>query len=215
VRDPGATIAALGEARIIAVVRAPGADVAVRTADALLEGGLRAVELTFTTPGVEDALARLVARHPDAAVGAGTIARPEQAERAASAGAAFLVSAGSSPSLVAAMVATGLAAIPGCLTPSEILAASAAGAHAVKIFPASTLGPGYLAALRGPFPSLRLVPTGGIDPADVRAWIDAGAFAVGLGGRLARPVVDDETYRAVVASAQAACGLSTRSVDGG
>jgi 2-dehydro-3-deoxyphosphogluconate aldolase/(4S)-4-hydroxy-2-oxoglutarate aldolase len=192
---------ALAAARVIAVVRATKAETAVRTADALIEGGVRAIELTFTTPGVADALAELVRRHPDALIGAGTVTDTEQVAVAADGGAGFLVSPGSPLALVGEMVATGLTTIAGCLTPTEILGALGAGAHAIKVFPAEAVGPGYLSALRGPFPNLKLIPTGGIGPGDVSRWIEAGAMAVGMGGALARPVHDDEDHRAVAAAA--------------
>ena len=192
---------ALALARVIAVVRASDAEAAVRTADALIEGGIRAIELTFTTPGVQRALAELAHRHPDALLGAGTVTERAQIDAATDAGASFLVSPGSPPALVEAMVDTGRTVIAGCLTPTEILGALSAGAHAVKLFPAEAVGPGYLAALRGPFPRLKLIPTGGIVPADVDRWLEAGAIAVGIGGALARPVRDDDDHRAVVAAA--------------
>lgn len=172
-------IEALAEARVIAVVRAADAESAVRTADALIERGIRAIELTFTTPEVERALAELA--HRDVLLGAGTVTDEAQIDAAVDAGAQFLVSPGSPRELVEAMVATGRTVIAGCLTPTEIIGALSAGAHAVKLFPASAVGPEYVAALRGPFPGLKLIPTGGIRPADVDRWIEAGAIAVGIG----------------------------------
>ena len=187
---------ALADARVVAVVRAADAETAVRTAEALIEGGIRAIELTCTTPGVERALARL---HTDALLGVGTITSQAQIDAATDAGASFLVSPGSPPALVEAMVKSGRTAIAGCLTPTEILGALAAGAHAVKVFPASAVGPAYLSALHGPFPGVKLIPTGGIAPADVGRWLEAGAIAVGVGGALARPVSSDDDHRALVA----------------
>jgi 2-dehydro-3-deoxyphosphogluconate aldolase / (4S)-4-hydroxy-2-oxoglutarate aldolase len=172
-------IEALAEARVIGVVRAADAESAVRAADALIERGIRAIELTFTTPGVERALAELADR--DVLLGAGTVTEEAQIEAAADAGAQFLVSPGSPPKLVEAMAKTGRTVIAGCLTPTEIMGAVSAGAHAVKLFPASAVGPAYVAALRGPFPQLKVIPTGGIRPDDVNRWIEAGAIAVGIG----------------------------------
>jgi 2-dehydro-3-deoxyphosphogluconate aldolase/(4S)-4-hydroxy-2-oxoglutarate aldolase len=100
------------------------------------------------------------------------------------------------------MVQTGLTTIAGCLTPTEILGADQAGAHAIKIFPADAVGPRYLTALRGPFPHLKLIPTGGIGPGEVSQWIDAGALAVGMGGRLARPIHGTHDHCAVVTLAR-------------
>jgi 2-dehydro-3-deoxyphosphogluconate aldolase/(4S)-4-hydroxy-2-oxoglutarate aldolase len=195
------SVEALAHARVIAVVRAGEAETAVRTSEALIEGGIQAIELTFTTPGVERALAGLARRHPDALIGAGTVTEEAQIVAATDAGASFLVSPGSPPELVEAMVETGRTVIAGCLTPTEIMGALSAGAHAVKVFPADAVGPGYLAALLGPFPQLKVIPTGGIGPADVDRWLEAGAIAVGIGGALARPVKDDDDHRAVVAAA--------------
>jgi 2-dehydro-3-deoxyphosphogluconate aldolase/(4S)-4-hydroxy-2-oxoglutarate aldolase len=195
------TVEALAHARVLAVVRAADAETAVRTADALIEGGIRAIELTFTTPGVQRALEELAHRHPDALIGAGTVTEEAQIDAATDAGASFLVSPGSPPQLVESMVETGRTVIAGCLTPTEIMGALSAGAHAVKLFPADAVGPGYLTALRGPFPQMKLIPTGGIGPADVDRWLEAGAIAVGIGGALARPVKDDDDHRAVVAAA--------------
>jgi 2-dehydro-3-deoxyphosphogluconate aldolase / (4S)-4-hydroxy-2-oxoglutarate aldolase len=175
----------LREARVIAVLRTPDGGSAVRTAQALVEGGVRAIELTFTTPGAAEALHRARERLPDdVVVGAGTIRDRTQLDAALAAGAEFLVTPHLDRELLAAMLASGRLALPGTLTPTEVAAALAAGATAVKVFPASAVGPSYLKALRGPFPEVQVVPTGGIGPADVRSWLDAGAVAVGAGGEL-------------------------------
>ena len=179
------TLERLRGATVIAVVRTPDADSAVRAAQALAEGGVRAIELTFTTPGAEDAVRRARAELGDEVlVGAGTIRDRAQLEAALAAGAEFLVTPHLDLMLLAAMVATGRLVLPGTLTPSEVAAALDGGAEAVKLFPASAVGPSYLKALHGPFPGLPVVPTGGIGPGDVQAWLDAGAVAVGAGGDL-------------------------------
>jgi len=179
------TLERLRAARVIAVLRTPDADSAVRAAQALAEGGVRAIELTFTTPGAEDAVRRARAELGDEVlVGAGTIRDRAQLEAALAAGAEFLVTPHLDLVLLAAMVATGRLVLPGTLTPSEVAAALDGGAEAVKLFPASAVGRSYLKALHGPFPGLPVVPTGGIGPGDVQAWLDAGAVAVGAGGDL-------------------------------
>ncbi|WP_223172446.1 bifunctional 4-hydroxy-2-oxoglutarate aldolase/2-dehydro-3-deoxy-phosphogluconate aldolase [Microbacterium sp. NIBRBAC000506063] len=128
----------------------------------------------------------LVARHGDSAyVGAGTVTTAAQAEQAADAGAEFLVSPGTLPSLAEAMRATGRVTMTGALTPSEVMLALELGVDVVKIFPASLGGPGFLGALRGPFPDAPLMPTGGVTPDNVADWFAAGALAVGAGGDLA------------------------------
>ncbi len=109
----------------------------------------------------------------------------EQVEQAAEAGATFLVSPGCDPELLPGMLGTGLLVLPGALTPSEVMLARRLGAQAVKLFPGSSGGPSYLKALRGPFPSIAFVPTGGVSLANIADWFAAGAFAVGAGGALA------------------------------
>ena len=197
-------LTALAHARIIAVVRTPDAASAIRTAEALIEGGIRAIELTFTTADVERAARAIANAHPDITLGIGTITTAEQATTAANAGATFLVSPASPAELVHNMVATGRTVIAGCLTPTEILSATHAGAHAIKIFPADAVAPSYLAALHGPFPHLQLIPTGGIKPTDAESWLQAGAIAVGIGGQLSRPLHTNDDHQSVVAATRAA-----------
>ncbi|MGX6449835.1 bifunctional 4-hydroxy-2-oxoglutarate aldolase/2-dehydro-3-deoxy-phosphogluconate aldolase, partial [Patulibacter sp. S7RM1-6] len=173
--DHTAALARLADAAVVAVVRAPGAEEAVRLSAALLAGGITAIELTFTTPGAEDALARVRAEHGDELLlGAGTVRTPAQLAAALDAGADFLVTPHFDPELFAAMHGSGRLVLPGTFTPSEVARALDAGADVVKLFPASLGGPRHLRALRGPFPELRVVPTGGIDAPDIAAWLAAG-----------------------------------------
>jgi len=179
------TLAPLGEAGLIAVVRADIPEHAVRVTGALLDGGVSAIELTFTTPGADEALAEARKVYGDTVLlGAGTIREPTQVDAAVRAGADFLVTPHLRPDLLRAMLATGLPCLPGVFTPSEVAQALELGAVAVKLFPASTGGPGHLRSLRGPFPDLQVVPTGGIDVGDLAAWFAAGALAVGAGSEL-------------------------------
>jgi 2-dehydro-3-deoxyphosphogluconate aldolase/(4S)-4-hydroxy-2-oxoglutarate aldolase len=149
---------------------------------ALRAGGIGSIEVTVDTPGALDEIAR--ARREGAPIGAGTIRSVEEARAFAEAGARFLVSPGLLPQLVREGLERGMPTIPGVLSPTEILAAVAAGANVVKLFPASLGGPGYLASLRGPFPDVGFVPTGGIAIADLPTWLEAGAVCVGLGSSL-------------------------------
>jgi 2-dehydro-3-deoxyphosphogluconate aldolase/(4S)-4-hydroxy-2-oxoglutarate aldolase len=174
----------MARAGVIAVLRAPSADAAVGAAEALLAGGITGIEITYSTPDAARAIARQRDRQPGALVGAGTIRTPGQAEEAAEAGAQFVVSPGSTPHLVAAMLATGRPTLAGALTPTEIMAAVDAGVHAVKLFPGSLGGPAYLRALRGPFPDVPIVPTGGVSAGNLADWFASGALAVGAGGEL-------------------------------
>jgi 2-dehydro-3-deoxyphosphogluconate aldolase/(4S)-4-hydroxy-2-oxoglutarate aldolase len=171
--------------RAIAVVRADDCQEAIDIAEALAAGGLGAIELTFTTPGVDAALAEVRRRLGDKLLlGAGTITTPEQAKSAVQAGADFLVCPHLDERLLSGMLSTGLLAVPGVMSPSEVACALRQGAIVVKLFPASTVGVGHLKALFGPFPGLQVIPTGGISPASAGEWLSAGALAVGLGGEL-------------------------------
>jgi 2-dehydro-3-deoxyphosphogluconate aldolase / (4S)-4-hydroxy-2-oxoglutarate aldolase len=188
--DPFARLRAAG---LIAVIRADRPEHAVRVADALLEGGISAIELTFTTPGAADAMAQVRKAHGNTVLlGAGTLRGTEHVATAVAAGVDFLVTAHLRLDLLAAMLASGLPAFPGIFTPSEAAQALDAGAQAVKLFPASTAGPSHLRALRGPFPGLQVVPTGGIDAPDLSGWFKAGALAVGVGGELAPRTLIEE-----------------------
>ena len=177
---------------IVAVIRAGSADDAVRCAAALVAGGVGGLEITYTTPDAAAAVKALRSGFgPEVTVGAGTLTTAAQVAESAEAGAEFLVSPGIRPALAQAMTATGLTTLMGVMTPSEVLLATEHGTDAVKIFPGSLGGPSFLSALRGPFPDLRAIPTGGVDANNLRAWFGAGAWAVGIGGELCpRPLID-------------------------
>jgi 2-dehydro-3-deoxyphosphogluconate aldolase / (4S)-4-hydroxy-2-oxoglutarate aldolase len=175
----------IGAAGLIAVIRAESGDEAVRAVGALVDGGVPAVELTFTTPGVNAALREVRHTYGDAVlIGAGSIRDPQQVELARAAGAEFLVSPNLRADVLAAMLATGLPSVPGTFTPSEVAQALDLGAEVVKLFPASTGGTGHLKALFGPFPGLKVIPTGGVDIGNIGSWLAAGALAVGVGGEI-------------------------------
>ena len=173
----------LRDARVIAVIRAPDAEGAIRAVDALVRGGVTGIEITYSTPDVPRVLAAVAERH-DVLLGAGTVTAPGQAEEAVAAGAEFLVSPGLDDDVMAAMRATGALTMGGALTPTEVMRAVRLGADVVKVFPASLGGPGYLKSLRGPFPDVPFVPTGGVSAGNLGEWLDAGAIAVGAGGEL-------------------------------
>lgn len=145
---------------------------AVPVARALVDGGLPAIELTLRTPVALDALRAIAAEVPEIALGAGTITTPAQAEAAVSAGAGFLVSPGSTPGLLAAMLATGVPFLPGTSTVSEVLAVLEAGLSEMKFFPAEAAGGApYLKSVAGPLPQARFCPTGGITPASAPSYL--------------------------------------------
>ena len=178
-------LATLKANRILAVVRAPSAESAIRATEALVAGGITGIEITFSTPETPRVIRELVARYGEQIyLGAGTVTTPEEAAKAAEAGARFLVSPGTRRELTAVMKATGLVVMTGALTPSEVMAAIEYGVDVVKIFPASLGGPSFLKSLRGPFPNVPLMPTGGVTPENIGDWFAAGAVAVGAGGDL-------------------------------
>lgn len=171
---------------VLAVLRAPSAELALAASDAIIRGGIRGIEVTFSTPDAPAVIRELIARHGDAAhIGAGTVTTPAQATAAADAGAEFLVSPGTLPHLTSAMLDTGRVVMTGAMTPTEVMQALELGVDVVKIFPASLGGPSYLGALRGPFPTAPLMPTGGVTPDNLSDWFAAGSVAVGAGGDLA------------------------------
>jgi len=171
---------------VLPIVRVPSAELAERAAEAVLAGGIPIVEITMTVPGALGVLRSLAARLSGrAVVGAGTVIDAEQARACIDAGAEFLVSPGLDPAMVEVANARDVAAIPGALTPTEVMAAVRAGADIVKIFPCSAVGgPKYLRALRGPLPDVKLLPTGGVTAATAYEYFAAGAVALGIGSEL-------------------------------
>jgi 2-dehydro-3-deoxyphosphogluconate aldolase / (4S)-4-hydroxy-2-oxoglutarate aldolase len=168
----------------VAVLRLDDAARLRPVVDALAEGGIGALELTMTMRGALEAIAALNAVGDEILIGAGTVLDAETARLAIFAGARFVVSPTFSPALVEMCHRYDVAAIPGGFTATEILAAWQAGADLVKVFPAASLGPGYIKDLRGPLPQIRLMPTGGVSADNAGAYLAAGAVAVGVGGAL-------------------------------
>lgn len=174
---------ALLDVGVIPVVRCDSADAAIRVTDVLVDAGLPVAEITFTVPDAVNVIAKLARRR--GVIGAGTVTTAEQARAAIRAGAEFIVSPGFVPEVIEVAKAAGVTMIPGALTPTEILNAQRAGADLIKVFPVQSLGgASYVRALRGPFPDIPLVPTGGVDLGNVAEFIRAGAAAVGVGSEL-------------------------------
>lgn len=170
----------------VAILRAPSAERFPAVIDVLIGAGIRAVELTFTTPGVLDAIAAAAAHGYDGiALGAGTVLTADDARRAVDAGAGYLISPTVSPEVLAEGARLAVPVVPGAMTPTEILAAYTAGAAMVKVFPCGEIGgPGYIRALRGPLPDIPLLPTGGVSIDAATEYLAAGAAAVGIGSPL-------------------------------
>jgi 2-dehydro-3-deoxyphosphogluconate aldolase / (4S)-4-hydroxy-2-oxoglutarate aldolase len=174
--------AELAERGIVAVLRAGPAERAVAAARALAEGGVTAIEVTFSVPDAPSVIAEL-ATDESLLVGAGTVLSADQVDAAAHAGARFVVSPNLDEQVLDAAEGRDIPALPGVLTPTEV-ARAARRCSLMKLFPASLGGPAFLAALREPFPGLAFVPTGGVTADGIGDWLRAGAIAVGAGGDL-------------------------------
>lgn len=176
----------IGQIGIVPVVRAATVEDATRAVEAISAGGIPIVEITMTVPNAVSVI-RDVARQygRDVLIGAGTVTTPQQAEACVAAGAEFIVSPGLSLPVLAAVQASGKLAIPGALTPTELMMARANGAKLIKIFPCGSVGGAkYLKALKGPFPDAVLIPTGGVNATNAAEFIAAGAYALGVGSEL-------------------------------
>ena len=172
--------------RVLAVVRAERIPDAAALCRALAAGGIRTVELTFTTPGVLDHL-RAAAGEPGVDLGVGTVLTGDQAKAAIDAGATFLVTPGLRRAVADVAVAAGVPVYLGAFTPTEVAEAMDLGASAVKIFPAGRLGPAYLRDLLGPYPHARLLPSGGVSTDNAAEFLAAGASAVCAGTSVVPP----------------------------
>jgi 2-dehydro-3-deoxyphosphogluconate aldolase / (4S)-4-hydroxy-2-oxoglutarate aldolase len=176
----------IGEIGIVPVVRAATVEDATRAVEAICAGGIPILEITMTVPNATSVIRHVVREHGNSAlIGAGTVTTGEQAEQCIRAGAEFLVSPGISTHVLAVAQACAKLAIPGALTPTELMHAQDNGAKLIKIFPCGNVGgPKYLQSLRGPFPHVELIPTGGVSVSNAAGYIAAGAFALGIGGDL-------------------------------
>lgn len=180
--------ARIEELAIIPAVRAATPDDALFAAEAVSKGGLPIVELTMTVPKATDLIAQLVKKHPKMVIGAGTVLDLDTARACLDAGAKFITSPGLDLEIVAFTVKAGVISMPGVLTPSEIIAATKAGADFVKIFPCSQLGGvDYLRALKAPFPHVSFIASGGVNQQTAGSYLAAGAAAVGIGADLIPP----------------------------
>jgi 2-dehydro-3-deoxyphosphogluconate aldolase/(4S)-4-hydroxy-2-oxoglutarate aldolase len=180
-----AVTAAIETAGVVAVIRMQDPDRLRAVIDALADGGVRAIEVTMTVPGAIDLIYGLSSTlSGDFLLGAGTVLDSQTATRVIDAGASFVVSPVLKPAIIDVCHRNGVAALPGCFSPTEILTAWESGADIVKVFPATALGPSFFTDVRGPLPQLKLMPTGGVTLDNAGDWIRAGAVAVGVGTAL-------------------------------
>ncbi len=178
---------------LLAVIRGPSAELTVQMVEALVKGGVTGIEITYSTPNAEEVVKTLSGKFGDSILlGMGTLTKPEQAASAKAAGAHFLVSPICEAELVKAMVGSGLVTMAGALTPTEVFQAYSLGVDVVKVFPGSLGGPAYIKALKGPFPYIPMMPTGGVSATNAKDWFAAGVVAVGAGSELCPPALAKE-----------------------
>lgn len=174
----------LSQSRVLCILRAPRPDHVAEAAQVLAGCGLRMIEVTYTIPHAGGVIAELRHRVPKALIGAGTITSEAEADDAISAGAQFLVTPGLTDKLAEYLSDCSVPLIAGAFSPSEVMRAHTAGAAAVKLFPAASIGPRFLAEIRAPLPHISLVPTGGVSLEQIQPFLRAGATAVGVGSAL-------------------------------
>jgi 2-dehydro-3-deoxyphosphogluconate aldolase/(4S)-4-hydroxy-2-oxoglutarate aldolase len=181
------------ELGLLAVIRGPSPELTIKMVEALVAGGVSGIEITYSTPDAEEVVCNLSKIYGNRIVlGMGTLTRPEQALSAREAGANFLVSPICESHLVQSMVESGLLTMAGALTPTEVFQAYNLGVDVIKIFPGSLGGPAYIKALKGPFPHIPMMPTGGVSAENVAEWFSTGVVAVGAGSELCPPQLAKE-----------------------
>lgn len=178
-------LARIAESGVIATLRAPNESTAISIVDSLVEGGITAIEVTYTTPSAGAVIAAVRSRFgPVIVLGAGTLTAATQVAEAHAAGAEFLVSPGFDTDVVDAIEHTGALSMIGAFTATEVQGLAKRGVDVVKFFPGSLGGPAALRSLRGPFPNLTYIPTGGVSVSNLGDWFVSGAVAVGAGSEL-------------------------------
>lgn len=189
---------------VVAVIRLKEPAKLRAVVDALMEGGVTALEVTMTVPGAVGLIEGLARTLPgDFNLGAGTVLDPETARQVILAGAKFIVAPTLNLATIEICHRYDVAALPGCFTPTEILTAWQAGADLIKVFPATALGPSFFKDVRGPLPQIKLMPTGGVTLANAGEWIKAGAVAVGVGTALTdTKAIADGNFAAITENAR-------------
>lgn len=201
--DGNVIITRIKEAGLVAVVRARNSEQAVRIADACIEGGVAAIEITFTVPGAHKVINDLVSKYTSGEIyiGAGTVLDAETARIAILEGAQYVVSPYFNADMVRLCNRYQVPVMPGVMSIKEIVEAMEAGTQILKAFPGEILGPGFIKAVRGPLPQAQIMPTGGVSVDNVAEWIKAGAVAVGAGSSLTKGA-DTGDYKKITETAK-------------
>jgi 2-dehydro-3-deoxyphosphogluconate aldolase/(4S)-4-hydroxy-2-oxoglutarate aldolase len=183
--EKAAVLRELREIGLVPVLRADSIEQALALADAIAAGGVTVLEVTMTVPGAIAVMRRLAEQRPEILIGAGTVLDAETARMCILEGAQFVVSPALNVATIEMCHRYSVAVLPGALTPTEIVTAWQAGADVVKVFPASAMGgPKYLTSLKGPLPHIEMIPTGGVMLGTAAEFLEAGAFALGVGSDL-------------------------------
>jgi 2-dehydro-3-deoxyphosphogluconate aldolase/(4S)-4-hydroxy-2-oxoglutarate aldolase len=189
----------LTEAKVVAVIRGENAQEAAEISMAAIEGGVKAIELTYTTPQIEDVFREL--QNTSALIGAGSVLDPETARHAILAGAKFIVSPHFNKEIAPICNRYGLPYLPGCMTLRDMVEALEAGCDVLKLFPANHFKPSFIKSVNGPLPNVRIMPTGGISLENINEWLNTSAVAVGIGSDLTK-AFQSGGYQSVVALSQ-------------
>lgn len=182
------TIKRIVDCGVVAVVRAESKEQGIKIVDAVKEGGIKSLEVTMTVPGAVDIIKELteVYKDDDVIIGAGTVLDPETARLCILAGAEYIVSPNFNPEMVKLCNRYAIPVMPGIMTVKEAVEALELGVDILKVFPGSAFGPSIISAFKAPIPQANFMPTGGVNLANVKDWIKAGAIAVGTGGDLTK-----------------------------
>ena len=190
------------KSKVIAVVRGSSSAKVLKTVNALKQGGINIIEITFTMKDPIKVISELSSQK-DILLGAGTVLGLKQAEEAVQNGAKFIVSPCIVKDVLKFCLNNNILCMPGIFTPTEAFNAISAGAKILKLFPGSAVGPEYIKALKGPFPDIEIVPTGGVSLSNVKDWFKAGAVAVGMGSNLIpKEAVEKENYAEITKRAK-------------
>lgn len=183
----------LQENKVVAVVRAKDNKEAIKIVEACLKGGIKAIEVTFTIPKAHEVIAEINEIFGDKILlGAGTVIDKEKAIAAVEAGAKYIVSPGFDQETAEYLVEENIPYLPGCMTITEMLTARKAGAEIIKLFPGSAFGPSFVKGVKGPLPDMNIMPTGGVNLDNIKAWFDNGVCAVGIGSALTKYAATNE-----------------------
>lgn len=179
--------------RVVAVIRAKNNKEAIKIVEACLEGGIKAIEVTFTIPRAPEVIAEINEIFGDQILlGAGTVIDKEKAIAAVKAGAKYIVSPGFDQETAEYLVEENIPYLPGCMTITEMLTARKAGAEIIKLFPGSAFGPSFVKGVKGPLPDMNIMPTGGVNLDNITEWFKNGVCAVGIGSALTKYAATNE-----------------------